>query len=230
MNNKVQLAELERIFQRNQAQVLLTAGVTLRDPARFDLRGRLQHGQDVVIDVNVVLEGEVVLGDGVEIGANCVIKNATIAAGTTIAPFSHLENCQVGERAQIGPFARLRPHAKLGDEVHIGNFVEVKNTTMGKGSKANHLTYLGDAEIGSRTNIGAGTITCNYDGVNKHKTTIGDDVRIGSGNMLIAPVTIENRATTGAGSAITKTCPADKLTIARARQTTLEHWVRPEKE
>lgn len=230
VNNKVQLAELERIFQRNQAQALLTAGVTLRDPARFDLRGRLQHGQDVVIDVNVVLEGEVVLGDGVEIGANCVIKNATIAAGTTIAPFSHLENCQVGERAQIGPFARLRPHAKLGDEVHIGNFVEVKNTTMGKGSKANHLTYLGDAEIGSRTNIGAGTITCNYDGVNKHQTTIGDDVRIGSGNMLIAPVTIENRATTGAGSAITKTCPADKLTVARARQTTLEHWVRPEKE
>ena len=229
INNKMQLAELERIFQHQQAQALLTAGVTLRDPARFDLRGTLQHGQDVVIDVNVVLEGEVVLGDDVEIGANCVIKNATIAAGSKIAPFSHLENCEVGERAQIGPFARLRPNAKLGDEVHIGNFVEVKNTTMGKGSKANHLTYLGDAQIGSRTNIGAGTITCNYDGVNKHQTLIGDEVRIGSGNMLVAPVSIENRATTGAGSTITKTCPANKLSLARARQTTLDNWTRPEK-
>ena len=230
VNNKIQLAELERIFQINQAQSLLASGVTLRDPTRFDLRGCLQHGQDVVIDVNVVLEGEVILGDGVEIGANCVIKNAIIAAGTIIAPFSHLENCQIGERAQIGPFARLRPHARLGDDVHIGNFVEVKNTIMGKGSKANHLSYLGDAEIGKHTNIGAGTITCNYDGVNKHKTIIGDEVRIGSGNMLVAPVCIENRATTGAGSTITKTCPSNKLTLARSRQTTVENWVRPEKE
>lgn len=229
VNNKVQLAELERIFQNNQAQALLKAGVTLRDPARFDLRGRLKHGQDVVIDVNVVIEGEVELGDNVEIGAHCVIKNTKIASGTQIAPFSHLEGCEVGENARIGPFARLRPNAKLAAEVHIGNFVEVKNTVMGKGSKANHLTYLGDAEIGGKTNIGAGTITANYDGVNKHKTHIGDDVRIGSNVVLVAPVKLGNKVTVGAGSSITKNCEDNTLVLARARQTVIEGWIRPEK-
>ncbi|KPN72163.1 bifunctional UDP-N-acetylglucosamine diphosphorylase/glucosamine-1-phosphate N-acetyltransferase GlmU [Neisseria sp. 83E34] len=230
VNNKLQLAELERIFQTEQAQALLTAGITLRDPARFDLRGKLTHGQDVVIDVNVLIEGDVELGDNVEIGANCVIRNAKIAAGSKISPFSHLDGCEVGEHAKIGPFSRLRPNAKLGDEVHIGNFVEVKNTVMGKGSKANHLTYLGDAEIGSQSNVGAGTITCNYDGVNKHKTFIGDDVFIGSGSMIVAPVSIETGATTGAGSVITKDCPEHTLVLARARQTVIEGWVRPVKE
>ena len=229
VNNKVQLAELERIFQNNQAQALLKAGVTLRDPARFDLRGRLKHGQDVVIDVNVVIEGEVELGDNVEIGAHCVIKNTKIASGTQIAPFSHLEGCEVGEDARIGPFARLRPNSKLAAEVHIGNFVEVKNTVMGKGSKANHLTYLGDAEIGGKTNIGAGTITANYDGVNKHKTHIGDDVRIGSNVVLVAPVKLGNKVTVGAGSSITKNCEDNTLVLARARQTVIEGWIRPEK-
>ena len=230
VNNKQQLAELERIFQREQAEAFLSAGITLRDPARFDLRGSLSHGQDVVIDVNVVLEGDVALGDGVEIGANCVIRNAHIGAGSRIAPFSHLENCSIGRNGRIGPFARLRPQAQLGDDVHIGNFVEVKNTVMGTGSKANHLTYLGDADVGEYSNIGAGTITCNYDGVNKFKTTIGSHVRIGSGTMLVAPVSVGDKATTGAGSVITKPCPADKLTLSRSRQTTLEGWVRPEKD
>ena len=229
VNNKVQLAELERIFQSGQADELLKAGVTLRDPARFDLRGRLKHGQDVIIDANVVIEGDVALGDDVQIGPNCVIKNAKIGAGTHIEAFSHLEDCEIGERAHIGPYARLRPNAKLADEVHIGNFVEVKNTRIGKGSKANHLTYLGDAEIGSKSNIGAGTITANYDGVNKYKTIIGDEVRIGSNCVLVAPVTVGNRATTGAGSAITKDCPENQLALARARQSIIEDWVRPEK-
>ena len=229
VNNKVQLAELERIFQAEQAQALLQAGLTLRDPARFDLRGSLKHGQDVVIDVNCVLSGDVELADGVEIGANCVLNNVKIGAGSVIEPFSHLDGCEVGADAHIGPYARLRPQAVLADGVHIGNFVEVKNSRIGQGSKANHLTYIGDAEVGERSNIGAGTITCNYDGVNKHRTVIGNDVRVGSGTMIVAPVSIEDRATTGAGSVITKTCPADKLTIGRARQTTIEHWVRPEK-
>ncbi|MDO5357691.1 MAG: bifunctional UDP-N-acetylglucosamine diphosphorylase/glucosamine-1-phosphate N-acetyltransferase GlmU [Conchiformibius sp.] len=229
VNNKVQLAELERIFQAEQAQALLQAGLTLRDPARFDLRGSLKHGQDVVIDVNCVLSGDVELADGVEIGANCVLNNVKIGAGSVIEPFSHLDGCEVGADAHIGPYARLRPQAVLADGVHIGNFVEVKNSRIGQGSKANHLTYIGDAEVGERSNIGAGTITCNYDGVNKHRTVIGNDVRVGSGTMIVAPVSIEDRATTGAGSVITKTCPANKLSIGRARQTTIEHWVRPEK-
>ena len=230
VNNKVQLAELERIFQREQAHNLLQAGLTLRDPARFDLRGSLRHGQDVVIDVNVVLEGDNQFGNNVSIGANCVIKNAVIGDNTVIEPFSHLENCRIGSSARIGPFARLRPNADLADEVHIGNFVEVKNSIIGRGSKANHLTYLGDAQIGSRSNIGAGTITCNYDGVHKHQTVIGDEVRIGSGNMLVAPLTIGHRATTGAGSTLTRNCPEGELTLTRARQTTIPGWVRPEKE
>lgn len=229
VNNKVQLAELERIFQTNLAQQLLTQGVTLRDPARIDIRGSLKCEQDVIIDVNCVFSGSVELAKGVQIGANCVISNAKIGAGTVIAPFSHLEDCIVGTNAQIGPFARLRPNAVLADDVHIGNFVEVKNTTIGKGSKANHLTYLGDATIGSKTNIGAGTITCNYDGVNKYKTIIGDEVRIGSDTMLVAPVTVGDKATTAAGSVITKNCEPNKLVIARAKQVTIENWIRPEK-
>ena len=229
VNNKVQLAELERIFQTEHAQKLLEAGVTLRDPARFDLRGKLKHGKDVIIDVNVVIEGEVELGDDVQIDANCVLINCKIAAGAHIKPFSYLEHCEVGAESHIGPFSRLRPHAILGEGVHIGNFVEVKNTTIGKGSKANHLTYLGDAEIGELTNIGAGTITCNYDGVNKFKTIIGKDVRVGSGTMLVAPLSVGDKATTGAGSVITSNCPAGKLTVGRARQFTAESWIRPEK-
>lgn len=229
VNNKIQQAELERILQREQALALLKEGVTLRDPARFDLRGRVQHGQDVVIDVNVVLEGDITLADDVRIGANCVIRNARIGRGAVIQPNCHLENCVIGDHAQIGPFARLRPNAHIGDEVHIGNFVEVKNSTIGTGSKANHLTYLGDATIGAHSNIGAGTITCNYDGVAKHKTVIGSEVRIGSGNMLVAPVTIGDKATTGAGSTISKNCPAGELTLTRARQTTIAGWQRPEK-
>ena len=229
VNNKMQLAELERIFQQTQARQLLQNGVTLLDPSRFDLRGSLKHGQDVQIDVNCVFTGECELGDNVTIGANCVIHNAKIAAGTRIAPFSHLEDCTVGENAQIGPFARLRPQAVLADEVHIGNFVEVKNSQIGRGSKANHLSYIGDATIGEKSNIGAGTITANYDGVNKHKTTIGNEVRIGSNSVLVAPVSVGDKATTGAGSVITKNCEAGKLVIARARQQTIEGWVRPEK-
>ena len=230
VNNKIQLAELERIFQAEQAQELLKAGLTLRDPARFDLRGRLKHGQDVVIDVNVVIEGEVELGDNVEIGANCVIKNAKIGAGSKIAAFSHLEDCQTGQDTCIGPYARLRPNANLADGVHIGNFVEVKNATLGAGTKANHLAYIGDATVGSKTNFGAGTIIANYDGVHKHHSRIGDEVRIGSNSVIVSPVTIGNRVTTGAGSAITKDCPEGKLVLARARQAVIEGWVRPEKE
>ena len=230
VNNKIQLAELERIFQAEQAQELLKAGLTLRDPARFDLRGRLKHGQDVVIDVNVVIEGEVELGDNVEIGANCVIKNAKIGAGSKIAAFSHLEDCQTGQDTRIGPYARLRPNANLADGVHIGNFVEVKNATLGAGTKANHLAYIGDATVGSKTNFGAGTIIANYDGVHKHHSRIGNEVRIGSNNVIVSPVTIGNRVTTGAGSAITQDCPEGKLVLARARQAVIEGWVRPEKE
>ena len=229
INNKLQLAQIERIYQLNQAHALMTAGVTLRDPNRFDLRGSLSHGQDCIFDVGVVVEGTCVLGDDVNIGAHCVLNNVTIGSGCQIAPFSHLSDCVVGTDARIGPFARLRPNAHLGDDVHIGNFVEVKNTTIGNGSKVNHLTYIGDASIGTESNIGAGSITCNYDGVNKFKTVIGDHVRIGSGTMMVAPVTIGDKATTGAGSVITKDCPAGQLTIGRARQVSLDKWQRPEK-
>ncbi|HEZ4748291.1 TPA: bifunctional UDP-N-acetylglucosamine diphosphorylase/glucosamine-1-phosphate N-acetyltransferase GlmU [Neisseria meningitidis] len=230
VNNKLQLAELERIFQTGQAQELLKAGVTLHDPARFDLRGRLKHGQDVVIDANCIFEGEIELGDNVEIGANCVIKNAKIGANSKIAPFSHLESCEVGKNNRIGPYARLRPQARLADDVHVGNFVEIKNAAIGKGTKANHLTYIGDAEVGCKTNFGAGTIIANYDGVNKYKTVIGDEVRIGSNCVLVSPVKIGNKVTTGAGSTITRNIEDNKLALARARQTVIEGWVRPEKD
>ncbi|HJU49758.1 MAG TPA: bifunctional UDP-N-acetylglucosamine diphosphorylase/glucosamine-1-phosphate N-acetyltransferase GlmU, partial [Pseudogulbenkiania sp.] len=227
VNNKVQLAELERILQQNQARALLEAGVTLADPARIDIRGVLRHGQDVSIDVGCVFEGEVELGEGVSIGAHCVLKNVTVAAGSKIAPFSHLEDAVVGAGCKIGPYARLRPGAELADQVHIGNFVEVKKSQIGVGSKVNHLTYIGDTVIGRGSNIGAGTVTCNYDGVNKFKTVIGDNAFVGSGTMLVAPVTVEDGATIGAGSVISKTAPAEALTVARARQTTITGWQRP---
>jgi bifunctional UDP-N-acetylglucosamine pyrophosphorylase/glucosamine-1-phosphate N-acetyltransferase len=229
VNNKLQLAELERILQANQAKALLESGVTLFDPARIDIRGELACGRDVVIDVNCVFEGKVELGDGVKIGANCVLRNVKVAAGSDIAPFSHLDDAVVGAGCKIGPYARLRPGAELAEQVHIGNFVEVKKSVIGVGSKVNHLTYIGDTDIGSGTNVGAGTVTCNYDGVNKFRTTIGNDVFVGSGTLLVAPVVVEDGATIGAGTVLTKTAPADALTVARARQVTLNNWQRPQK-
>ncbi|MCF8206087.1 MAG: bifunctional UDP-N-acetylglucosamine diphosphorylase/glucosamine-1-phosphate N-acetyltransferase GlmU [Methylotenera sp.] len=233
VNDPVQLAQLERAFQAQQAQGLMRAGVRLADPARFDLRGTLTHGQDVEIDVNCVFEGEVTLGDGVRIGANCVIRNATIAAGARIHEFTHIDGeaagASVGEGALIGPFARLRPGAQLGAEVHIGNFVEVKNSTLAKGAKANHLAYLGDATVGERVNYGAGSITANYDGANKHRTTIGDDVHVGSNCVLVAPVTLGKGATIGGGSTITKDVNPGDLAVARGKQVALTGWTRPTK-
>ncbi|RXZ43673.1 bifunctional UDP-N-acetylglucosamine diphosphorylase/glucosamine-1-phosphate N-acetyltransferase GlmU [Crenobacter cavernae] len=230
VNNKVQLAELERVLQANQARALLEAGVQLADPARIDIRGTLAHGRDVTIDVNCVFEGTVELGDKVSIGANCVLKNVKIAAGARIAPFSHLEGAEIGAGSKVGPYARLRPGARLAEGVHIGNFVEVKQSEIGPGSKVNHLSYIGDAVIGSGSNVGAGTVTCNYDGVNKFQTRIGDNVFVGSGTLLVAPVTVESGATLGAGTVLTKTAPADQLTVARARQLTIPGWQRPVKQ
>jgi bifunctional UDP-N-acetylglucosamine pyrophosphorylase/glucosamine-1-phosphate N-acetyltransferase len=233
VNDPVQLAQLERAFQAQQAENLMRAGVRLADPARFDLRGTLTHGQDVEIDVNCVFEGRVELGDGVRIGANCVIRNATIAAGARIHEFTHIDGeaagASVGEGALIGPFARLRPGAQLGADVHIGNFVEVKNSTLAKGAKANHLAYLGDATVGERVNYGAGSITANYDGANKHRTTIGADVHVGSNCVLVAPVTLGDGATIGGGSTITKDVTAGHLAVARGKQVALSGWTRPTK-
>jgi len=229
VNSPLQLADLERRFQKREAERLLEAGVRLADPARLDVRGTLHCGQDVEIDVNCVFEGEVTLGDGVRIGANCVLRDCTIGAGTVLQAFCHLEGATVGEAAAIGPYARLRPGAVLGPEVHIGNFVEVKNSTLGRASKANHLAYLGDATVGERVNYGAGSITANYDGAHKHRTTIGDDVHVGSNCVLVAPVEIGAGATIGGGSTISKPAPAGQLTVARARQATLPGWVRPTK-
>ena len=233
VNSPAQLADLERRLQRRQAEALMEAGVRLADPARFDLRGELRHGQDVEIDVNCLFEGDVELGDDVRIGANCVIRNARIAAGAVIHPFTHIDGeaagVQVGAGALVGPFARLRPGAILGEEVHIGNFVEVKNATLAKGAKANHLAYLGDATVGERVNYGAGSITANYDGANKHRTVIGNDVHVGSNCVLVAPVTIGEGATIGGGSTIAKDAPAGQLTVARARQVSLAGWQRPKK-
>ena len=229
VNSKVQLAELERIFQRNIALQLLEQGVTLHDPARIDVRGMLSVGRDVSIDVGCVFEGDVVLGNDIHIGPNCVLKNVRIRAGTRVEAFSHLEEAEVGADCRIGPYARLRPGAQLGEHVHIGNFVEVKKSIIGAGSKANHLAYVGDSEVGQKVNIGAGTITCNYDGVNKSKTIIGDGAFIGSDATLVAPVTIGAGAYIGAGSTITKEAPAGKLTLTRARQTTVENWKPPKK-
>ena len=229
VNDRMQLATLEREFQNNQAKKLMQQGVHLIDPARFDLRGHLSVGQDVRIDINVIIEGDCEFGDHVEIGAGCVIKNTKIAAGTKVQPYSIFDNAVVGENAQIGPFSRLRPGAKLADEVHIGNFVEVKNSSIGLGSKANHFTYLGDAEVGAGSNIGAGTITCNYDGANKFKTIIGDSAFIGSNSSLVAPVNIGNGATVGAGSVITRDVAENSLAFERSKQVAKENYQRPEK-
>jgi bifunctional UDP-N-acetylglucosamine pyrophosphorylase/glucosamine-1-phosphate N-acetyltransferase len=229
VNSPVQLAELERRYQRAQAEALMEAGVRLADPARLDVRGTLDCGSEVEIDVNCVFEGQVTLGDGVRIGANCVIRDASIAAGAVIHPFTHIEGAQVGPGALIGPFARLRPGAELGEQVHIGNFVEVKNSTLAAGAKANHLAYLGDATVGPRVNYGAGSITANYDGANKHRTVIGADVHIGSNCVLVAPITIGDGATVGGGSTLSQDAPAGKLTVARARQATIDSWQRPVK-
>jgi bifunctional UDP-N-acetylglucosamine pyrophosphorylase/glucosamine-1-phosphate N-acetyltransferase len=229
VNSPLQLADLERRFQRAQAEALMEAGVRLADPARFDLRGTLQCGSDVEIDVNCVFEGRVTLGEGVRIGANCVVRDADIEAGAVLHPFTHVEGARVGPGALIGPFARLRPGADLGAEVHIGNFVEVKNSTLAAGAKANHLAYLGDATVGPRVNYGAGSITANYDGANKHRTVLGADVHVGSNCVLVAPVTVGDGATVGGGSTVSQDVPAGKLVVARARQVLIEGWQRPKK-
>jgi bifunctional UDP-N-acetylglucosamine pyrophosphorylase/glucosamine-1-phosphate N-acetyltransferase len=229
VNSKVQLAELERRHQLNIAHALLEKGVTLMDPARIDVRGELICGRDVVIDVGCVFEGKVELADGVKVGPHCVLVNARVEAGAQIKPFTHIEDAVVGANSQIGPYARLRPGTELGEDVHIGNFVEVKNSQVAAHSKANHLAYVGDATVGSRVNIGAGTITCNYDGANKFRTVIEDDAFIGSDSQLVAPVTVGKGATLGAGTTLTKDAPAGKLTISRAKQITVEGWARPVK-
>jgi bifunctional UDP-N-acetylglucosamine pyrophosphorylase/glucosamine-1-phosphate N-acetyltransferase len=237
VNSPVQLAELERAWQKQLALQLMTEGVRLADPARLDVRGTLTCAQDVSIDVNCVFEGEVSLGEGVRIGANCVIINASIAAGAVIHPFSHIEGgapgskdaVTVGAGALVGPFARLRPGARLGEQVHIGNFVEVKNSTLAQGAKANHLAYLGDAVVGERVNYGAGSITANYDGAFKHRTTIEADVHVGSNCVLVAPVTLGAGGTVGGGSTITKDTPPGALTVARGKQLSIANWTRPSK-
>ena len=229
VNSPHQLADLERRHQKRVADALMDAGVRLADPARLDVRGTLTCGGDVEIDVGCVFEGTVTLGEGVRIGAHCVIRDATIAAGAVIHPFTHIEGAEVGPGALVGPYARLRPGAVLGAEVHIGNFVEVKNSTLAAGAKANHLAYLGDATVGARVNYGAGSITANYDGANKHRTTIGDDVHVGSNCVLVAPVTLGAGATIGGGSTVSKDAPAGQLTVARAKQVTIPGWTRPKK-
>jgi bifunctional UDP-N-acetylglucosamine pyrophosphorylase/glucosamine-1-phosphate N-acetyltransferase len=229
VNSKVQLAELERRHQLNIATRLLEQGVTLLDPARIDVRGELVCGRDVTIDVGCVFEGRVVLGEGVTVGAHCVLVDAQVDAGAQIKPFCHLEDAIVGAQSQIGPYARLRPGTTLAQDVHIGNFVEVKNSKIAAHSKANHLSYVGDADVGSRVNIGAGTITCNYDGANKFRTTIEDEAFIGSDSQLVAPVTVGKGATLGAGTTLTKDAPAGKLTVSRPKQITIENWQRPVK-
>jgi bifunctional UDP-N-acetylglucosamine pyrophosphorylase/glucosamine-1-phosphate N-acetyltransferase len=225
----VQLAELEAEYRRQRARELMLAGVTLIDPARVDLRGPLEVGRDVQIDVNVVFEGRVKLGDRVRIGANCVVRDSEIGADTEVFPSCVIDRAVIGPRCNIGPFARFRPSSTLAAGVHIGNFVEIKNSKMGEASKANHLAYVGDAIVGARVNIGAGTIVANYDGANKHVTRIEDDAHTGSNAVLVAPITVGAGATIGAGSTVTKNVPAGKLTVARAKQVTLEGWQRPVK-
>lgn len=229
VNSKPQLARLERVWQRVQADRLMDAGVTLLDPDRIDIRGTLTCGRDVEIDVGCVFEGNVVLADGVKIGANCVLKNVEVGEDTVILPFCHLEGARVGAAGRIGPYSRLRPGAELVGGNHIGNFVEVKKSVVGEGTKINHLAYVGDADVGARVNIGAGCITCNYDGVNKFRTVIGDDAFIGSDTQLIAPVKVGAGATIGAGTTLTREAPEGKLTLSRARQVTIEGWKRPVK-
>ena len=229
VNDKVQLATLEAVCRRNAARDLMLGGVTLADPARLDVRGQVTHGADVFIDVNVVLEGRVQLGDRVRIGPGCVIRDSRIGDDTEILPFCVLDGASIGASARIGPFARTRPSTTLADGVHIGNFVEVKNSSLGRDSKANHLSYVGDAEVGARVNIGAGTIIANYDGADKHRTVIEDDAHTGSNSVLVAPITVGRGATVAAGSTVAGEVPAGKLTIARTRQSTVEGWQRPVK-
>ena len=229
VNDKLQLAALEAEYRRQRAAELMVAGVTLLDPARLDVRGTVATGRDVVIDVNVILEGAVTLGDRVRIGAGCILKNVTIGADTVVHPHSLLEEAEVAERCAVGPFARLRPGTRMAADAHVGNFVELKNTVLGAGSKANHLAYLGDATVGSKVNVGAGTITCNYDGLNKWPTVIEDGVFVGSGTMLVAPVTIGAGATIGAGSTITKPVPAGTLTLERGEERSIPGWKPAEK-
>lgn len=229
VNSKRQLAELERLFQNRVATKLMDDGVWLADPARLDVRGELLCGRDVSIDVNCVFEGRVVIDDGASVGANCVIRDTHIGAGAQILPFTLIEDSSIGARARIGPYARLRPGTDLGEETHVGNFVEMKNTRMAARSKANHLSYLGDTVVGERVNIGAGTITCNYDGANKYQTVIEDDAFIGSDTQLVAPVRVGRGATLGAGTTLTRDAPEHKLTMSRTQQTTVESWKRPVK-
>lgn len=224
VNNKLQLEQLERIYQLNQANKLLEAGVTLYDKSRIDIRGNLTAGKDCIIDVNCIFEGDVILGNNVTIGSGCLIKNATIANNVTIKPYTIIEETRISAGAQIGPYARLRPGTELAEDTHIGNFVEIKKSQIGKGSKVNHLTYIGDASIGSKVNVGAGSVTCNYDGQNKFKTVIGDNVFVGSGTMLVAPVSLKNGSLIGAGSVITEDTPEDELTLARTKQVTVYGW------
>jgi len=229
VNDRAQLAAVERIVQRRRADALMRDGVALADPDRFDLRGTLVCGVDVTIDVGCVFEGRVALGDGVRVGPYCTVRDATIGAGTELAAYTHVDGAEVGENARIGPYARLRPGTTLADEVHVGNFVEIKASSLGRGSKANHLAYVGDAEVGARVNIGAGAITANYDGASKHRTTIGDDASIGSNAVLVAPITVGAGATIAGGSTIAEDAPAGELTVARARQVVVRGWKRPAK-
>jgi len=229
VNDRAQLAMLERAWQRRQADTLMRAGLTLRDPARFDLRGSLRHGMDCEIDIDVLIEGEVELGEGVRIGPHCVLRDCRIDDGVEVQAHCVIEQAHIGSDSRVGPFSRLRPGAELVGGNHVGNFVEIKNSIIGEGSKVNHLSYVGDAELGRGVNIGAGTITCNYDGANKHRTLIGDRAFIGSNTALVAPVTVGKGATIGAGSVISKDAPEECLTLTRARQATIEGWKRPEK-
>ncbi len=230
INDRVQLAELERVFQENAAVTLMREGVTIADPARFELRGEVSCGRDVSIDINVILEGKVTLGEGTRIGAGCVLKDVEIGDNVEILPMSVIEEAVIEDGCQLGPFARVRPGTRLSEKVKVGNFVEVKNSSIGAGSKVNHLSYIGDTTMGTDVNIGAGTITCNYDGANKHRTVIGDRVFVGSDTQLVAPVTVEDGATIGAGSTITRDAPAETLTLSRSKQASIKGWKRPSKE
>jgi bifunctional UDP-N-acetylglucosamine pyrophosphorylase/glucosamine-1-phosphate N-acetyltransferase len=229
INDRAQLAEVERIVQRRAAETLMRAGTSIADPSRFDLRGTLACGSDVSIDVGCVFEGRVVLGDGARVGPHCVLRDCEVGAGSEVRAYSMIDGARIGANAWVGPYARLRPGTELGDDVHVGNFVEVKASTLGRGSKANHLAYVGDTTIGERVNFGAGSITANYDGASKHRTVIGDDASVGSNVVLVAPVEVGPGATIGGGSTVSKNAPAGKLTVARARQTTVDGWKRPAK-
>lgn len=229
VNNKVQLAALEHRYRQTRSKALMASGMQIVDPSRVDIRGNIEFGKDVVLDINVVLEGEIKLGDGVTLGPGCLLRNCQLAAGTRVHAYSVLEGVQTHGACEIGPFARLRPGTALSEGSKVGNFVEVKNSTLGENSKASHLSYIGDAQVGNRVNIGAGVITCNYDGANKHKTSIEDDVFVGSDSQLVAPVSIGKGATIGAGSTISKDAPAGELTVSRSRQTSVKGWKRPVK-